>query len=106
MAQGYQMLGMQELSDNAVTVLAANYPEHPALNASGEFDFDQRLIGSGDSFLGKITFGLIERLQPPAFDSRAIFNRSVREAELIATNEAKKEEPRSIWNRITFGLVD
>ena len=106
MAQGYQMLGMQELSDHAVEVLAANYPEHPSLNQSGEFDFDKRLVGSGDSFLGKITFGLIERLQPPAFDSRAIYNRSVREAELIATNDEKKEEPRSIWNRISFGLVD
>ena len=86
--------------------MAANYPEHPSLNQSGEFDFDKRLVGNGDSFLGKITFGLIERLQPPAFDSRAIYNRSVREAELIATNEDKQEEPRSIWNRISFGLVD
>ena len=86
--------------------MASNYPEHPALNDSGEFDFDQRLIGSGDSILGKITFGLIERLQPPAFDSRAIYNRTVREADLIATNDQKKEEPRSFWNRITFGLVD
>jgi outer membrane protein assembly factor BamD len=32
MAQGYQMLGMQELADHAVEVLAANYPEHPSLN--------------------------------------------------------------------------
>ena len=63
-------------------------------------------MGSSDSFLGKITFGLIERLQPPAFDSRVIYNRSVREAELIETNEDKKEEPRSLWNRISFGLVD
>ncbi len=106
MAQGYQMLGMQELSDNAVNVLGANYPEHPSLDDSGAFDFDKRLVAGGDSFLGKITFGLIERLQPPAFDSRAVFNRAVREVDLIATNDEKKEEPRSIWNRITFGLVD
>ena len=106
MAQGYRMLGMQELSDNAVEVLAANCPEHPSLDGSGNFDFDKRLVAGGDSFLGKITFGLIERLQPPAFDSRAIYNRAVREVDLIATNDEKKEEPRSIWNRITFGLVD
>ena len=29
MAQGYKMLGMDELSENAVQVLAANYPEYP-----------------------------------------------------------------------------
>ena len=106
MAQGYKMLGMEGLSDNAIEVLAANYPEHPSLDEAGAFDFDKRLVGNSDSFLGKITFGLIDRLQPPAFDSRAIYNRSVREAELIATNNEKKEEPRSIWNRISFGLID
>jgi outer membrane protein assembly factor BamD len=106
MAQGYKMLGMEGLSDNAIEVLAANYPEHPSLDEAGAFDFDKRLVGNSDSFLGKITFGLIDRLQPPAFDSRAIYNRSVRESELIAANNEKKDEPRSIWNRISFGLID
>lgn len=106
MAQGYKMLGMQELSDNAVQVLAANYPEHPSLDNNGVFDFDKRLLGNENAFMGKITLGLIDRVQPPAFDTRKIFNKSVRDAELIANNEEKKEEPRSIWSWLSFGLID
>jgi outer membrane protein assembly factor BamD len=106
MAQGYKMLGMQELSDNAVQVLAANYPEHPSLDNNGVFDFDKRLLGNENALMGKITLGLIDRVQPPAFDTRKIFNKSVRDAELIANNEEKKEEPRSIWSWLSFGLID
>ena len=106
MAQGYKMLGMQELSDNAVQVLAANYPEHPSLDKDGVFDFDKRLIGNENSFMGKITLGLIDRVQPPAFDTRTIFNKSVRDAELIADDGEKTKESRSIWSWLTFGLMD
>ena len=106
MAQGYKMLGMQELSDNAVQVLAANYPEHPSLDKDGVFDFDKRLIGNENSFMGKITLGLIDRVQPPAFDTRTIFNKSVRDAELIADDGEKTKESRSIWSWLTFGLTD
>jgi outer membrane protein assembly factor BamD len=106
MAQGYKMLGMRDLSDNAIEVLAANYPEHPSLDASGAFDFDKRLVGSENALMGKITLGLIDRVQPPAFDSRAIFNKSVRDAELIANDGEEKEESRSIWSWLTFGLTD
>jgi len=106
MAQGYKMLGMQELSDNAVQVLAANYPEHPSLDKDGVFDFDKRLIGHENSFMGKITLGLIDRVQPPAFDTRAIFNKSIRDAELIADDSEEAKESRSIWSWLTFGLMD
>ena len=106
MVQGYKMLGMQELSDNAVQVLAANYPEHPSLDENGVFDFDKRLVGSENSFMGKITLGLIDRVHPPAFDTRSVFNKSVRDAELIATEETKKEQSRSIWSWLSFGLID
>ena len=90
----------------AVQVLAANYPEHPSLDANGAFDFDKRLVGSENALMGKITLGLIDRVQPPAFDSRAIFNKSVRDAELIANDGEEKEESRSIWSWLTFGLTD
>ncbi len=32
MAQAYYLLEMQDLADNAVKILAANYPEHPSLD--------------------------------------------------------------------------
>jgi outer membrane protein assembly factor BamD len=83
MAQAYKILDMQELSENAVQVLAANYPEHPSIDENGVFDFDKRLLGKENALMGKITLGLIERVQPPAFDTSAIFNRSIRDSEFI-----------------------
>ncbi|MFY9333789.1 MAG: outer membrane protein assembly factor BamD [Porticoccaceae bacterium] len=106
MAQAYKLLGLTELSDNAVKVLATNYPEYPNLDANGEFDFDKRLVDGGDSLLSKVTFGLIERAQPPAFDTRAIYDRTVRDSELIGSNGEKIEEKRSVLSWLTFGLMD
>jgi outer membrane protein assembly factor BamD len=89
MSQAYYMLEMQELADNSVKVLAANYPEHPSLDQNGQFDFDQRLIGNQDSFLDKVSFGLIKRIKPPAFDTRSIYDKAAREADLNSdTGEA------------------
>lgn len=105
MAQAYYMLEMQELSDNAVAVMAANYPEHPSLMEDGSFDYNRRLLDAENSFLSKITFGLIDRSQPPAFDTRYLYDRTTRDAASI--NEAKEaQEGKSIWSWLTFGLVD
>jgi hypothetical protein len=89
MSQAYYMLEMQELADNSVKVLAANYPEYPSLDEDGQFDFDQRIIGNEDSFLDKVSFGLLKRIKPPAFDTRTIYDKATRGADLInATDEA------------------
>ncbi|MDA9825953.1 outer membrane protein assembly factor BamD [Porticoccaceae bacterium] len=104
MAQAYNILEMQELADNAIKVLVANYPEYPSLDANGAFDYDKRLLSAENSMLGKITFGLIDRVQPPAFDSRHIYNRVAREAG--TTGDDSEKQGRSIWNRLTFGLMD
>ena len=104
MAQAYKILEMQELADNAVKVLVANYPEHPSLDANGLFDYDKRLLGAENSMLGKISFGLIDRVQPPAFDSRHIYNKVTREAG--STDDDSEKQGRSIWSRLTFGLMD
>ena len=72
-AQAYKMLGMSELSNNAVRVLVANFPNYPQLDAEGHFDFDARLLSQSDGLLDKITFGRISRGEPPAFDTRNIY---------------------------------
>ena len=105
MAQAYYMLEMQELSDNAVAVMAANYPEHPSLMADGSFDYDRRLLDAGDSFLTKITFGLIDRAEPPAFDTRYLYDRATRDAESLSDGK-ESQESRSVWSWLTFGLMD
>ena len=104
MAQAYNILEMQELAANAVKVLVANYPEHPALDENGVFDYDKRVLSADNDVLAKITFGLIDRVQPPAFDSRHIYNKVAREAGSTGDNRKKKD--RSIWSRLTFGLMD
>ncbi|MBT5389000.1 MAG: outer membrane protein assembly factor BamD [Porticoccaceae bacterium] len=105
MAQAYNMLGMQELSDNAVAVLVANYPEHPSLDEKGKFDYDKRLLNTGNNFLSKITFGLIDQAQPPAFDSRNLYNSAIRDAEALDSSESDEQQERSIWYWLSFGLV-
>ena len=106
MAQAYNTLEMQELADNAVKVLVANYPEHPSLDANGAFGYDKRVLGAQNSILGKITFGLIDRVQPPAFDSRHIYNKVARDADSLGSESVAGKQGRSIWSRLTFGLMD
>lgn len=74
MAQAYHMLGQHEHAENAVKVLAANYPDYPYLDADGNFDFDSKLFATGDSLLGKLSLGLIDRDSPPNFDTRVRYN--------------------------------
>jgi|TARA_B110000503_G_scaffold22602_1_gene35060 outer membrane protein assembly factor BamD len=105
MAQAYYLLQMQDLADNAVKILAANYPEHPSLDENGSFDFERKLLVSQDSWLDKASFGVLKRAKPPSFDSRMIYDKMTREAELKGSTQDQNNEKRSIWNKLTFGLL-
>jgi outer membrane protein assembly factor BamD len=105
MAQAYYLLEMQDLADNAVKILAANYPEHPSLDANGIFDFERKLLVSQDSWLDKASFGVLKRAKPPSFDSRMIYDKMTREAELKGSTQDQNNEKRSICNKLTFGLL-
>lgn len=73
MAQAYLILGMDDLAQNAIAALRSNYPQHPSIDDSGNF-IAQRYPGDGDtSWLRIATFGFADRLEPPRFDSREIF---------------------------------
>lgn len=104
MAQAYTLLEMPELAEHAVTVLVANHPEYPSLDETGEFDYDKRLLDSGNSVLGKMTFGLIKQGQPPAFDTRQIYNKAARESGLVEDDGTS--DGRSAWSWLTFGIMD
>jgi outer membrane protein assembly factor BamD len=105
MAQAYYLLGMKELADNSVEVLVANYPEHPSLDSNGQFDFERRLLADQDSWLDKLSFGVLKRIKPPSFDSRSVYDKVTREAELGEGNQSQQENKRSIWSLLTFGLL-
>ena len=70
MAQGYIFLGMNDLAQQSITVLAANYPNYPAINKSGQFVSDYTLDGEQRSWVNKLSFGLFDPPAPPQFDHR------------------------------------
>ena len=105
MAQAYYLLEMKELADNSVEVLVANYPEHPSLDSNGQFDFERRLLADQDSWLDKLSFGVLKRIKPPSFDSRSVYDKVTREAELGGGDQSQQDNKRSIWSLLTFGLL-
>lgn len=70
MAQGYLLLGMDELAQEAIDTLALNFPDHPSLNKDGEFDTVYTADGLQRSLINKASFGLFDPPKPPQFDSR------------------------------------
>tara|TARA_B110000003_G_scaffold187941_1_gene186818 strand:+ start:1 stop:975 length:975 start_codon:yes stop_codon:yes gene_type:complete len=105
MAQAYYLLEMQDLAHNAVKILAANYPEYPSLDENGKFDFERKLLVGQDSWLDKVSFGVLKRAKPPSFDSRMIYDKMTRESELKGSTQDQSNKKRSIWNKLTFGLL-
>lgn len=74
MAQGYYLLGRDELAEDAVRVLAANFPDYPALNKQGEFDQRYYLRNKERSLFSYLTLGIFSRAELDGFDTRAIYN--------------------------------
>ena len=70
MAQGYILLGLDDLAQDAIDTLALNYPEHPSLDKNGEFVSVYTLDGLQRSWINRATFGLFDPPQPPQFDNR------------------------------------
>jgi outer membrane protein assembly factor BamD len=70
MAQGYLILGMDDLAQEAIDTLVLNFPDHPALNKDGEFDTVYTQDGLQNSLINRMTFGLFDPPKPPQFDSR------------------------------------
>ena len=70
MAQGYLLLGMKDLAQDSIDVLAMNYPDHPSIDKNGEFasDFDSEL--SQRSWINRMSFGLFDPPVAPQFDNR------------------------------------
>ena len=69
MAQGYILLGYDDLARDAIAVLALNYPDHYSLNENGEFQSAYSLDGLQRSWINKLSFGLFDPPEAPQFDS-------------------------------------
>lgn len=74
MAQGYTLLGYDQLAENSVAVLRDNFPNHPILDADGNFERKQLLAGQERSLLNRLSLGLLGRPEPLGFDTRELYN--------------------------------
>jgi outer membrane protein assembly factor BamD len=70
MAQGYILLGYDDLARETIEILALNYPQHPSLDKNGDFKSVYTLDGLQRSWINKATFGLFDPPKPPQFDNR------------------------------------
>ncbi|MBE9539697.1 MAG: outer membrane protein assembly factor BamD [Proteobacteria bacterium] len=73
MAQGYILLGLDDLAKDSIDTLVLNYPNHPSLDKNGEFQSVYTLDGLQRSWINKLSFGLFDPPKPPQFDNRAEF---------------------------------
>ncbi len=73
MAQAYHLLGMQDLADNSVKVLAKNFPEYPSFDQNGDFTYRYKMEAQRN-WLSYITFGVLDKSEFVNFDSRDIYN--------------------------------
>jgi outer membrane protein assembly factor BamD len=83
MAQAYYLMDMPELAEDAARVLSLNYPNHPALNEEGEFNYQYSAQSGRRSWWSYLTFGLFDKNTPQEFDTRALYNPSFREDENV-----------------------
>lgn len=69
MVQAYLLLGMDDLANQTLSVLRANYPEHPSLDKRGNF---KSQVGKETerSWLNRISLGLVDSYEAPKFDNR------------------------------------
>lgn len=73
MVQAYRLLQLNDLADSSLLVLRTNFPEHPSLDANGNFKdkFDIANNPQHHSWVNTATLGLFEKAVPPIFDNRA-----------------------------------
>ncbi len=70
MAQGYILLGYDQLARETIEILALNYPDHSSLDKNGEFKSVYTLDGLQRSWINRASFGLFDPPQAPQFDNR------------------------------------
>lgn len=73
MAQGYHLLGLNDLSNDSIRVLKANFPDYPAFDREGNFNFQYKLKNS-PSLLSRLSLGFFDKQRPPTYDTRSKYN--------------------------------
>lgn len=63
MIEAYQQLGMNDLAEQSLQVLAINYPDYPALGKDGSYNIKRSKVASKRSLLNRVTFGLMGKAE-------------------------------------------
>jgi len=85
LAQGYTIMGHEELADNSIAVLYQNFPDHPALDDEGNFKRRSLLAGDKRTVLNRLSFGLLDRPEPLGYDTRNVYNPEIFDSKLISS---------------------
>lgn len=80
MVQGYHLLGMQDRSNEVLEVLRTNYPNFPAFDKKGDFDYDYAFQDHERNLLGMITLGLFTKQETIGFDTRELYDAEYQKA--------------------------
>ncbi|MFT5484803.1 MAG: outer membrane protein assembly factor BamD, partial [Halieaceae bacterium] len=70
MVQAYLLLDMDDLAQDSLTVLAANYPEHPSIGSNGEFRSSFNHSGAERNWTSWLSLGFLDKGAPTEFDNR------------------------------------
>jgi len=112
MAEAYYLLDLHDLASVSASTLAINYPQHPALDEQGEFQYQAAGTANKGAWLSRLTFGYYLPEDPPFFDSRATYNNPVAiingDKSLSATpnSTAAPEAEKTFFDTVTFGLFN
>lgn len=101
MAEMYLRLGLNDLADQTIEILALNYPDSPQLTENGDFIVSTQI--TDPSFLYSVTFGMLgsNKVDAPLAPTR----RPVRVGNNPEFTVPETERPRSILNVITLGVL-
>ena len=103
MIEGYLRLGLDDLADTSLALLRENYPQHAALDDSGNFIIRTEI--TDPSLLYTVTFGLIgnNRVDPPlAPTTRPATSGS----QQIIDAQVQAPQGRSWLSILTLGIFD
>lgn len=59
MVEAYQLLNMDDLAEETLTVLSSNFPEHRSLSTSNQLKKSESVKNTEKSWLNIISFGLL-----------------------------------------------
>ncbi|MGK9067130.1 outer membrane protein assembly factor BamD [Stutzerimonas chloritidismutans] len=121
MTEAYQHLDLDELANTSLETLKLNYPDHPSLE-EGQF-VPREQESDNRSWLSRATLGLIEtenaspdttqsnldvvrQYEAAAKDLPDELRPVLREAEAEAEAGEERDDGRSWWSYLTFGLFD